>query len=231
MAVAASSNGDLVASASLDSTVRVWGEDSTEKGEIVCVARLCQDDGDSAYAVSFSPDDATVIAAVGCVVKVWNFIANECVTLVGHTDVVRGVAVSYDAVVSCSADESLRIWGISKAAEALDTAGADPEVWGALEAQVSDLASRLAATEAANRILRARVVLQPQSRPRRPAGGPLPGHTTAARPAQVSRPGTFVVQPGYPPGLYQPFGRPSAFPASIPPLLPPGMLGVPGLPA
>ena len=111
MAVAASSNGDLVASASLDSTVRVWGEDSTEKGEIVCVARLCQDDGDPAYAVSFSPDDATVIAAVGCVVKVWNFIANECVTLVGHTDVVRGLAVSYDAVVSCSADESLRIWG------------------------------------------------------------------------------------------------------------------------
>merc|ERR1719453_2626633 len=69
MAVTASSNGDLVASASLDSTVRVWGEDPNEQGEIVCVARLRQDDGDSAYAVSFSPDDATVIAALGCVVK------------------------------------------------------------------------------------------------------------------------------------------------------------------
>jgi dipeptidyl aminopeptidase/acylaminoacyl peptidase len=114
-AVAFSPDGQTVASASGDHTVRLW--DPATGAE----CRALQGHTDSVNAVAFSPDGQTVASASSDrTVRLWDpSTGTERRTLQGHTNWVNAVAFSPDGqtVASASSDCTVRLWDPATGAE------------------------------------------------------------------------------------------------------------------
>ncbi|KAL5604798.1 uncharacterized protein BROUX77_004984 [Berkeleyomyces rouxiae] len=106
--VAFSPDGQLVASASYDKTVRLWQKDGG-----ACVQEL-KGHTDCVNSVAFSPDGQLVASAsYDGTVRLWRSDGGACVQeLKGHTDCVNSVAFSPDGqlVASASYDKTVRLW-------------------------------------------------------------------------------------------------------------------------
>ncbi|MEG3861527.1 nSTAND1 domain-containing NTPase [Microcoleus sp. herbarium12] len=107
--VSVSPDGNLVASASADKTVKLW----SKKGKLLKTFKH----GDSVTSVSFSPDGKT-IATGGAdrTIKIWQ-VDNDrspIATLSGHTKIVTSVSFSPDGktLASASHDNTIKIWNL-----------------------------------------------------------------------------------------------------------------------
>lgn len=108
--VAASPDGKLVASASVDRTIRLW--------DLVMGSHIKTFEGhsDGVMSVSFSPDGKTLASASDDkTVRLWDITTGNCQILNGHGNYVRSVAFSPDGatLASASSDETIRLWDLS----------------------------------------------------------------------------------------------------------------------
>ncbi|KAI0570382.1 vegetative incompatibility protein HET-E-1 [Pyrenophora tritici-repentis] len=112
--VAFSHDSAWLASASHDSTVKVWDASSG-----ACLQTL---EGHSNYvtSVAFSYDSAWLASASqDSTVKVWDVSSGACLqTLEGHSDKVTSVAFSHDSMwlASASHDSTVKVWNVSSGA-------------------------------------------------------------------------------------------------------------------
>jgi WD40 repeat protein len=113
--VAFSSDGRLVASGSLDSTVKLW--DVATGREL----RTLVGHADSVECVAFSPDGSTLASgSKDATVKLWDLESGrELRTLSGHTDYVNSVAFSPDGhtLASGSGDSTIKLWDLATGRE------------------------------------------------------------------------------------------------------------------
>ncbi|NEQ70693.1 MAG: hypothetical protein F6K21_35420, partial [Symploca sp. SIO2D2] len=106
--IAFSPQGNLLASASEDNTIKLWNQ----KGKLLETLKGHQG---WVYGVAISPDGKT-IASVGedKTLKLWNLDGKELKTIQGHTDEIWGVAISPDGqtIASASADKTVKLWNL-----------------------------------------------------------------------------------------------------------------------
>ncbi|NEU84465.1 AAA-like domain-containing protein, partial [Nostoc sp. UIC 10630] len=105
--VAFSPDGQTIASASDDKTVKLWNRN----GQLL---QTLQGHSSSVYSVTFSPDGQTIASASldDKTVKLWNRNGQVLQTLQGHSNSVRGVAFSPDGqtIASASDDKTVKLW-------------------------------------------------------------------------------------------------------------------------
>jgi WD40 repeat protein len=111
MSVVYSPDGNLIATGSMDDTVRLWNV-----GTMACTNTLI---GHSEWingVVFSSGGDQLASAGRDSTVRLWNVATGECcLTLTGHDDAVRRVTYSPkgDLLASGSDDETVRLWDVA----------------------------------------------------------------------------------------------------------------------
>ena len=109
--VAFSPDGRMLASASSDSTVRMWDAASGQP------IRTLEGHSAPVLSVAFSPDGRTLASASSdSTVRIWDAASGQPIrTLEGHTAPVLSVAFSPDGrlLASGSADGMARLWGVA----------------------------------------------------------------------------------------------------------------------
>ncbi len=104
--VAFSPDGNTIASASWDNTVKLWKLDGT-------LLKTLSGHGDRVYSVAFSPDGKTIASAsFDNTVKLWKLDGTLLTTLKGHGETVYSVAFSPDGktIASASYDQTVKLW-------------------------------------------------------------------------------------------------------------------------
>ncbi|HLO47498.1 MAG TPA: hypothetical protein VK211_03635 [Kamptonema sp.] len=105
--VSFSPDGNVIASGSADSTVRLWGKDGMAIGKPL-------QHGDSVVWVSFSPDGKTVASAsADKTAKLWRVEDGVAIaTFVGHEETVTSVSFSPDGetIATASYDKTVKLW-------------------------------------------------------------------------------------------------------------------------
>lgn len=109
-------NGDLIASASDDKTIKVWSIETgklmnTLKGHTNGVLSVAID---AKYIVSGSKDNT---------MKIWNINTGECIKSLEHSQWVSNVCINKDRIVSGSNDDIIKIW--TKEGDCLQTIAID----------------------------------------------------------------------------------------------------------
>ena len=104
--VSFSPDGNTIASASDDYTIKLW---SLEGKELATLAGH----SDAVKSVSFSPDSKTIVSASwDTTIKLWSLEGKELATLTGHSDAVKSVSFSPDGntIASASEDGTIKLW-------------------------------------------------------------------------------------------------------------------------
>ncbi|MEO0394783.1 MAG: WD40 repeat domain-containing protein, partial [Cyanobacteria bacterium P01_A01_bin.137] len=106
--VSFSPDGQTIASAGADNTVKLWDTQGRE-------LQTLQGHTNWVRSVSFSPDGQTIASAsADNTVKLWDTQGRELQTLQGHTG--RGLSVSFSpdgqTIASASDDGTVKLWGI-----------------------------------------------------------------------------------------------------------------------
>lgn len=108
--VAFSPDGGMVASGSIDDTVRLW---NVAGGSLRATLMGHTDD---VYAVAFSPDGSRIASGgYDHVIRLWDVDSGETIkTLSGHTDLVNALAFHPNGrhLASASDDNTVRIWDV-----------------------------------------------------------------------------------------------------------------------
>ncbi len=101
-----SPDGQTLATASWDKTVKLWSRDGQE-------LLTLKGHQDKVHGVSFSPDSKIIAtASADKTVKLWSRNGQELRTLKGHQDKVHGVSFSPDGkiIATASADKTVKLW-------------------------------------------------------------------------------------------------------------------------
>ncbi|EJD54177.1 WD40 repeat-like protein [Auricularia subglabra TFB-10046 SS5] len=111
--VAVSQDGSLIASGSLDRTIRTWKVSADGITRIRLIEQA--DCGDRVFSLAFSPDGSRIVSgSFNGHLTMWNATTGEQIWLAkqGHTNSVLSVAFSPDGtrIVSGSSDDSVRLW-------------------------------------------------------------------------------------------------------------------------
>jgi WD40 repeat protein len=105
-AVAFSPDGQMIATASSDNTVKLWKQDGT-------LLTTLNGHSDRVYGVAFSPDGQLIATASGDkTVKLWKQDGTLLTTINGHSNKVFGVAFSPDGqlIATASEDKTVKLW-------------------------------------------------------------------------------------------------------------------------
>jgi WD40 repeat protein/class 3 adenylate cyclase/energy-coupling factor transporter ATP-binding protein EcfA2 len=101
-----SPDGQMIATASEDGTIRLWNRDGRSR-------HTWQTNGDPIYTLMFSPDGKTLASAgVDKTITLWNLDGQILQTLKGHTAPIWAVKFSPDGqtIASASDDRTIRLW-------------------------------------------------------------------------------------------------------------------------
>jgi WD40 repeat protein len=111
LAVAFSSDGHRVVTASADKTARVW---DTSTGQPVSV--LLHEDG--VKAAVFSPDGAHIVTASGTRAQLWSSTTGQLLATLKHDGVVNTATFSPDGrqVLTASSDSTAQVWNVATGA-------------------------------------------------------------------------------------------------------------------
>ena len=104
--VSFSPDGQTIATASSDCTIKLWSLDGKE-------LQTFQGHSDKVYSVAWSPDGQTIASAShDCTIKLWHIDGKELQTFQGHSDLVYGVSFSLNGqmIASASRDGTVKLW-------------------------------------------------------------------------------------------------------------------------
>ncbi|MUG92918.1 CHAT domain-containing protein [Scytonema sp. UIC 10036] len=105
-AVAISSQGSIIATASQDKTVKLWKPDGT-------LLNTLKGHDAQVYAVAFSPDSQIIASgSEDKTIKLWKLDGTLLKTLKGHSNAVKGVTISPNGkmIASASWDGTIKLW-------------------------------------------------------------------------------------------------------------------------